>query len=192
MQQRQHDAERDALLDRQHDDRRGGGDDQQELAERLAVDRDDLLEADDAQRHEQQHAAERGVRHVAQQRGAKRQQRQHDRRGEQAASCDRPPVSATMPVRGGLALTGNAPNRPGEHAAGAGAEEIAIDIGGLVGVGGNERVVAAVCTITTMVISKGERHERAHCSGASSGNDGIGSVAGTAPTTLTPLLSSRP
>ncbi len=39
VQQRQRDADRDALLDRQHDDRGGGGDDQQEFAERLAIDR---------------------------------------------------------------------------------------------------------------------------------------------------------
>ena len=77
------DADGDALFDRQHDDRGGGGHDQQEFAERLAIDRDDLLDADDPQRHEQQHAAERRIRDVLQQRGAERQQRQHDGRGEQ-------------------------------------------------------------------------------------------------------------
>ena len=38
------------------------------------VDADDLAKADDPQRHEQQHAAERGLRHMAQQRGAKGEQ----------------------------------------------------------------------------------------------------------------------
>ena len=62
---------------------RGSRDDQQEFAERLAVDRDDLPDTDDPQRHEQQDAAERSMRNMLQQRGAERQQRQHDRRREE-------------------------------------------------------------------------------------------------------------
>ena len=43
VQQRQDDAERRALLDRQHDDQRRGREDQQELGKGLPIDRDDLL-----------------------------------------------------------------------------------------------------------------------------------------------------
>ena len=54
----------------------------------------------------------------------------------------------------------------------------------------NERVVAAVCTITTIAITKASGTSRSHRSGARSGKVGIGKVAGTVPTTLTPLFSS--
>src|SRR5262249_20408797 len=60
---------------------------------------------------------------------------------------------------------------------------------GLSGSEGKARVVAAVCTITTIAIKSARGTSLAHFSGAISGNDGIGSGAGTAPTTATPLLS---
>ncbi len=60
---------------------------------------------------------------------------------------------------------------------------------GLSGSEGNERVVAAVCTMTTMAIRRLSGTRRAHRSKEISGSDGAGSVAGTVPTTPTPLLS---
>ena len=51
-------------------------------------------------------------------------------------------------------------------------------------------MVAAVCTITTIAITKASGTSRSQRSGARSGRVGIGKVAGTVPTTLTPLLSS--
>ena len=45
-----------------------------------------------------------------------------------AASCDAPPVSATIAVRGGLASTGKAPMKPRERIGGADADEIPIDV----------------------------------------------------------------
>ena len=50
------------------------------------------------------------------------------------ASCDRPPVSDTIAVRGGLALTGNRADQSRQDAAGADADEVAIDIRRLVGI----------------------------------------------------------
>ena len=50
-------------------------------------------------------------------------------------------------------------------------------------------MVAAVCTMITIEISSASGTSFAQRSGDMSGNDGVGSVAGTAPTTLTPLLS---
>ena len=52
MQQRQRDAEADALFDRQENDPCGRHQDQQKLAERLAADSGDLAEANDAKRDE--------------------------------------------------------------------------------------------------------------------------------------------
>ena len=50
-------------------------------------------------------------------------------------------------------------------------------------------MVAAVCTITTIVISRLNGTSRAQRSREISGNDGTGSDAGTAPTTCTPRCS---
>src|SRR3954467_3488037 len=134
VQQRQHDAEERTLLDRQHDDQRGGGGDQQEFAWGLAIDRGDLLHADDAQRDEQQDAAEGCVWNVLQQSRSKREQRQHD-----------PSGGETRELRLSAGLGDNArPRRAGfdrkraeqarQYAAYARAEKIAIDIGRLVGI----------------------------------------------------------
>ena len=54
VQQRQRNPDADALLDRQHDDRGRGRHDQEELAERLPGNRDDLADADDPQGYENQ------------------------------------------------------------------------------------------------------------------------------------------
>ena len=94
-----------------------------------------------------------------------------------------------MPVRGGLALTGNAPNRPDSTLPAPAPRKSRSTSAGLSGSDGNERVVAAVCTITTTVMTKASGTRRTHSSGASSGKVGRGSVPGTLPTTLTPLLS---
>ena len=64
-----------------------------------------------------------------------------------------------MPVRGGLALTGNAPNRPASTLPAPAPRKSRSTSAGLSGSDGNERVVAAVCTITTMAIRKRERHQ---------------------------------
>ncbi len=50
-------------------------------------------------------------------------------------------------------------------------------------------MVAAVCTITTMVISRLKGTSPAQRSTEMCGNDGTGNDAGTAPTTWTPLCS---
>ena len=64
-----------------------------------------------------------------------------------------------MPVRGGLALTGNAPNRPASTLPAPAPRKSRSTSAGLSGSDGNERVVAAVCTITTMAIRKREGNE---------------------------------
>src|SRR6202521_4778539 len=74
VQKRERDADCDTLLDREDDDGRGGRDDQQEFTKRLPIDRDDLANSDDSERDEQQDAAERRMRDMAQQRGAERHQ----------------------------------------------------------------------------------------------------------------------
>ena len=102
-------------------------------------------------------------------------------------SCDSPPVSETMPVRGGLALTGNAPNMPASTLPAPAPRKSRSTSAGLSGSDGNERVVAAVCTITTIVITKASGTSRTHRSGARSGSVGIGKVAGTVPTTFDAL-----
>ena len=94
-----------------------------------------------------------------------------------------------MPVRGGLALTGNAPNRPDSTLPAPAPRKSRSTSAGLSGSDGNDRVVAAVCTITTTVMTKASGTRRTQCSGARSGRVGRGSVPGTMPTTLTPLLS---
>src|SRR5205085_11820560 len=56
---------------------------------------------------------------------------------------------------------------------------------------GNDRVVAAVCTMMTTTITKASGSNRTQRSGEISGNVSVGNVPGTAPTTRTPL-PSRP
>ena len=96
-----------------------------------------------------------------------------------------------MPVRGGLALTGNAPKIPASTLPAPTPRKSRSTSAGCFGSDRNERVVAAVCTITTIAITKASGTSRNHRSGASSGRVGIGKSAGTVPTTLTPL-ASRP
>ena len=48
-------------------------------------------------------------------------------------------------------------------------------------------MVAAVCTITTIAITKASGTSRTHCSGAMSGSVGVGRLAGTVPTTFDAL-----
>ena len=93
-------------------------------------------------------------------------------------TCDLPPVSETMPVRGGLAFTGNAPKMPARMLPAPAPRKSRSTSAGLSGSEGKERVVAAVCTITTIVITKASGTSRTHCSGAISGSAGFGSVAG--------------
>ena len=52
------------------------------------------------------------------------------------ATCDLPPLSATIELRGGLALTGKAPNRPASRLADAEAKEVAVDVRRLAGQAG--------------------------------------------------------
>ncbi len=68
------------------------------------------------------------------------------------ASCERAPTSATMAVRGGLALTGKAPNRPASTLPTPTPMKSRSTSGGSPA-DGNERVVAAVCIITTRLIT---------------------------------------
>ena len=64
------------------------------------------------------------------------------------ASCERPPVSETTPVRGGLALTGKPPIRPDRMLPAPTPTKSRSTSGGSSGSDGNDRVVAAVCTMT--------------------------------------------
>src|SRR4029077_1969562 len=96
----------------------------------------------------------------------------------------------TMPVLGGLALTGNAPNRPAKMLPAPAPRKSRSTSAGWSGSDGNDRVVAAVCTMMTTTITKASGASRAQCSGETSGKVSVGSAAGTVPTTRTPLLSS--
>ncbi len=53
-------------------------------------------------------------------------------------------------------------------------------------------MVAAVCTITMIAIRNASGASFTQRSGVSTGNEGVGSVPGTVPTTLTPLFSRWP
>ena len=101
---------------------------------RLAIDQRDLPDADDAQRDEQQDAAERSIRDVLQQPGTEGEQRQHDRRRRKACELR---MSAGLGDDAGARRAGIDRKRAEnsrEHAARAGAEEVAVDIGGLPGI----------------------------------------------------------
>ena len=70
MQQRQHDASRDARSHWEHDDRHQGREDQQELTESLPENRDDFSRADDPHRDEKQNSGKRRLRHMREKPGA--------------------------------------------------------------------------------------------------------------------------
>ena len=161
----------DALLDRKQDDGRGGRHDQQEF-ERTTGGR-----------------SQRSARHgrCAARRTAGRRRvppREHaataSRRipaaasttatATRPASCDRPPVSQTIPVRGGLALTGNAPNNPASTLPAPTPMKSRLTSGGSSASDGNDRVVAAVCTITTIAMMRPSGTRRIHWPMATSGS----------------------
>ena len=70
------------------------------------------------------------------------------------ASGDFPPVSHTTAVRGGLALTGNAPISPASTLPTPTPVKSRSTSGGWSALGGKDRVVAAVCTMTTMAMMR--------------------------------------
>ena len=106
------------------------------------------------------------------------------------ATWERPPVSTTMPVRGGLALTGNAPNKPASRLPAPAPRKSRSTSAGWSGAEGNDRVVADVCTMTTTAIRKASGTSLAHCSAPISGIEGIGIVPEISPITCTPFASS--
>ena len=126
---------------------------------------------------------------MTKQRGAECQQCENDGSSNEDGSCDRPPVSDTIAVRGGLAFTGNAPmSLPGycrlrprqsrdRHPV------VRWDPT-------NDRVVAAVCTITTMEMMRVSGTRPANRPVGISGIASAGSVPKTSPRTVTPRLSS--
>ena len=135
VQQRERNSEPDALLDREHDDRRRRHGDQKKFAERLPVDRDDLIDANDAQGDEQQHAAERRVRNSAEQRSAEDQQRDHDRRRGEAGELG---AAAGLGNHRGARRAGvdrKRADQSRQDAADTDADEVAVDIRRLVGAG---------------------------------------------------------
>ena len=152
VQQRKKDADHDPGLDRQQHDGGHGGHNERELAGCTPIDFHEGLQSEDALRHEQQHAGERRVGYVRQQRGAEAGERQDDRDRQQARELRACPdlLHDGGARRAGVDRKGAEQTR--QQAAGAGADEIAIDVRRLVGAG-KERVVAAVCIMTTRLIT---------------------------------------
>jgi hypothetical protein len=105
------------------------------------------------------------------------------------ASCDRPPVSDTIAVRGGLAFTGNAPMRPVLPTPTP--TKSRSTSGGSLGSDTNDRVVAAVCTMMTVAMMRVRGTSRTHRPTVMSGIASVGSATETFPRTATPRLSSR-
>ena len=124
-------------------------------------DRDDLADAEDPQRDEQQHAAERGVAEFGASSAAPNASSAITTiaAATRPASCDRPPVSATTAVRGGLASTGNAPIRPDRMLPTPTPMKSRSTSGGSSGSDGKDRVVAAVCTMTTTAMMRLSEHQ---------------------------------
>ena len=106
------------------------------------------------------------------------------------ASCDRPPVSDTMAVRGGLALTGNPPIRPDRMLPTPTPMKSRSTSGGWSGSDTNDRVVAAVCTMTMMAMMRVSGTSCSHRPIGTSGMARVGSATGILPRTATPRLSS--
>src|SRR5665213_2970995 len=132
VQQRQRDSDRDTLFDRQHDDGGGGRDHQRQFAERLPRDRNDLADADDPHRDEQQHAAKGCLWNVTQQRAAEREQSQDDRGSDQHGELR---LAAGLSHDRGARRAGidrKPADQAGEDAADTDADEIAVDIRRLV------------------------------------------------------------
>ncbi len=97
------------------------------------------------------------------------------------ASCERPPVSATTAVRGGLALTGNAPISPDRRLPAPAPMKSRSTSGGSSGLEGKDRVVAAVCTMTTIEMIRLSDTSAGNWPAEISGTPNAGSVADTAP-----------
>ena len=106
------------------------------------------------------------------------------------ASWERPPVSETTAVRGGLALTGNAPINPDRMLPIPTPTKSRSTSGGSSGLDGKDRVVAAVCTITTTAMMRLSDSSPGNRPTEMSGSASAGGAAETAPRTLTPRLSS--
>ena len=129
MQQRQDDAEADALLNRQHEQREHGGDDEREFGAAAPPDVDHRPDPEDALSDEQQHAGKRRVRHMGEQPAAERRQRQReagaDKRAELRSAAglgdDRRARRAGVERKGA--------EKAGEQVGGAEADEVAADVG---------------------------------------------------------------
>ena len=105
---------------------------------------------DDALRDEQQHAGERGMRHMREHIAAEQRKGERERRAdERARVARRRPSPTTTAVRGGLASTGKAPMKPARRLAAPTPMKSRLTSGPLAGSETKLRVVAAVCTITT-------------------------------------------
>ena len=107
------------------------------------------------------------------------------------ATWDRPPVSDTTAVRGGLALTGNAPSKPESTLPTPTPTKSRSTSGASFGSEGKDRVVAAVCTMMTIEMMRLSGTRLTRFPPETTGIASAGILAETAPRTLTPR-PSRP
>jgi hypothetical protein len=91
-------------------------------------------DADDPQRHEQQHPGERGMRHARQQIAAEKRQRERERRADEGAGL-RNPAGFLCDRRGRrTGVDGKSAGETGQQIRGAAADEVAIDVGAEIGI----------------------------------------------------------
>ena len=149
-----------------------------------------VADPEDALGDEQQHARERRVRHMGEQAAAERRQRQREAGATSAPSCETPPVSATIAVRGGLALTGKAPRKPASRLAAPTPTKSRPTSGPAAGSETKLRVVAAVCTMTTSATMMASGAICGRSASATCGQPSRGVVASIVPSVATPRPSS--
>ena len=107
-----------------------------------------------------------------------------------APSCETPPVSETTAVRGGLASTGKAPIKPAMRLAAPRPTKSRLTSGPRAGSETKLRVVAAVCTITTMPTIKARGAIWGMWSSQTLGIVNFGVAPAKAPSVETPRDSS--
>ena len=136
VQQRGDDADADALLDRQDEIAATVSDDEQRIRRGCAAKRRPSPRR--GRCAARRTAARRRAPHAAHGRAGCRRTAASASASAAATSpadCETPPVSATIAVRGGLALTGKAPAKPASSVGDADAEKIPVDVGAAGGVG---------------------------------------------------------
>ena len=173
-----------------HDDGAQRGERYPELGLVEPVDGAQLADAEDAQRHVDEHRAQRGQRQVGERPGGGHDERDDERRGDQAGHLRaRRPTKSTTALRGGLAFTAKPPTKAASTLPAPTPMKSRSTSVSKPPSSANERVVAEVWVITMSATARALGSRRQTRWADSGGACRPGRPAGRAPIVTTPLAA---